>query len=171
MTQVPLTLFAWDVARATILTFKSLASMMRCALKPFTSPSPSPVWGKATESVPAVDPLTAKSHEALPKSMPQMWEAILAAIEQSWPPEGKTTDNSKSKLTPFRLELQATTCNQTVTFSSKEVKAKMELDKAMGFKASAVIKATSLGPAVEAGNNLATQEYLNANDVKFLVHV
>ena len=41
----------------------------------------------------------------------------------------------------------------------------------MGFKASAAVKAGSIGPGAEAGTNLATMEDFNANTLNFLIHV
>jgi hypothetical protein len=107
----------------------------------------------------------------VPASAPQTWHDVLGAFARIKSAEDQS-EPRRSKSLPYRLKLvSGASNNQTVTFSSKQVRSKMELDKAMGFKASAAIKATSLGPSVEAGSNLATQDDLNANDVNFLVHV
>ncbi|KAJ9640820.1 hypothetical protein H2204_003109 [Knufia peltigerae] len=92
-------------------------------------------------------------------------KSIMATAESTPPPQ-------QTKLLPYLLKLDPNARhNQTVTFSSKQVKSVLEMNNAMGFNASAAIKATSLGPGAEAGASLATSSDLGANDVNFLVHV
>lgn len=120
---------------------------------------------------PEISPMAAVVAVPSPPATSQpLMDLFAAAVERAKPSESKATSDPKPR--PYLIKLDPNSRNsQTVTFSSKQVKTKLELDKAMGLKASAAIKATSLGPTAEAGSNLATQDDMNANDVNFLVHV
>ncbi|OAL34316.1 hypothetical protein AYO20_06369 [Fonsecaea nubica] len=96
---------------------------------------------------------------------------ILATLTESLKKTSAPESPQQPKL-PYLLKLDPNARhNQTVTFSSKQVKSIVEMNNAMGFNASAAIKATSLGPGAEARSSLATRDDLNTNDVNFLVHV
>ncbi|OAG38884.1 hypothetical protein AYO21_06915 [Fonsecaea monophora] len=96
---------------------------------------------------------------------------ILATLTESLKKTSAPESPQPPKL-PYLLKLDPNARhNQTVTFSSKQVKSIVEMNNAMGFNASAAIKATSLGPGAEARSSLATRDDLNTNDVNFLVHV
>ncbi|OAP59590.1 hypothetical protein AYL99_06888 [Fonsecaea erecta] len=95
---------------------------------------------------------------------------ILAALTESL--KKTSVETPQQPKLPYLLKLDPNARhNQTVTFSSKQVKSIVEMNNAMGFNASAAIKATSLGPGAEARSSLATRDDLNTNDVNFLVHV
>ncbi|KIX97111.1 uncharacterized protein Z520_07225 [Fonsecaea multimorphosa CBS 102226] len=95
---------------------------------------------------------------------------ILAALTESL--KKTSAEAPQQPKLPYLLKLDPNARhNQTVTFSSKQVKSIVEMNNAMGFNASAAIKATSLGPGAEARSSLATRDDLNTNDVNFLVHV
>lgn len=75
---------------------------------------------------------------------------------------GKGTDQAtkvqEANKLPYELRPSAgARLNQTVLFSSNEIKSAEDIDKAIGFNASAKIKAGSIGPGVEAGSNLLPQ--------------
>ncbi|KAL6247398.1 hypothetical protein RBB50_005744 [Rhinocladiella similis] len=95
---------------------------------------------------------------------------LIAVVKEGL--KGPTAESPQQPKLPYLLKLDPNARhNQTVTFSSKQVKSVLEMNNAMGFNASAAIKATSLGPGAEAGASLATSGDLGANDVNFLVHV
>lgn len=95
---------------------------------------------------------------------------ILATLTESL--KKSTPEPPQAPKLPYLLKLDPNARhNQTVTFSSKQVKSIVEMNNAMGFNASAAIKATSLGPGADARSSLATRDDLNTNDVNFLVHV
>lgn len=80
-----------------------------------------------------------------------------------------TVDSSK-KL-PYLKPVSNKKPNQTVLFSSKQVKSATEIDMAMGSKASAAVKAASIGPGAELGSNISTSDDFKGDAVNFLVTV
>lgn len=118
----------------------------------------------------AVEPTRSNSvPKATPTQSPDMSD-ILATLTESL--KKTNAESPQQQKLPYLLKLDPNARNnQTVTFSSKQVKSIVEMNNAMGFNASAAIKATSLGPGAEARSSLATRDDLNTNDVNFLVHV
>jgi hypothetical protein len=91
----------------------------------------------------------------------------MSTLGASQPPNAQD-----SKVLPYVLKPSPSArLNQTVLFSSKQVKSAGEIDKAMGFKASAAIRAGSIGPGAEAGSNLASSDDIKLNQLNFLIHV
>ena len=80
-----------------------------------------------------------------------------------------TVDSSK-KL-PYLKPTASGRPNQTVLFSSKQVKSASEIDMAMGSKASAAVKAASIGPGAELGSNISTSDDFKGDAINFLVTV
>jgi hypothetical protein len=80
-----------------------------------------------------------------------------------------TVDSSK-KL-PYLKPTASGKPNQTVLFSSKQVKSASEIDMAMGSKASAAVKAASIGPGAELGSNISTSDDFKGDAINFLVTV
>lgn len=80
------------------------------------------------------------------------------------------TGNGPKKL-PYLKPTPSGKANQTVLFSSKQVKSATEIDQAMGSKASAAVKAASIGPGAELGSNISTSDDFKGDAVNFLVTV
>ena len=125
----------------------------------------------ATSSANSV--VSGKDSGNTPTFTAQTWSDAFTAFMERLPKSSSEASNEqKPKVLPYLLKPSPSDkCNQTVVFSSKQVKSKAEIDQAMGFNASAAIKATSMGPGAEAGSNLATKDDLEANSLNFLVHV
>ena len=94
--------------------------------------------------------------------------ALLENMSKGDAPAAKSHDN---KVLPYLKPLSSSTANQTVLFSSKQVKKVSEISDAMGFKASAAVKTGTIGPGAEVGSNLASSGDFNSNTLNFLVHV
>ncbi|KIW14581.1 hypothetical protein PV08_07365 [Exophiala spinifera] len=125
--------------------------------------------GSDSETVTASLTTTASVSNAPPKQGIDMTD-LIAVVKEGL--KTTTAESPQQPKLPYLLKLDPNARhNQTVTFSSKQVKSVLEMNNAMGFNASAAIKATSLGPGAEAGSSLATSNDLGANDVNFLVHV
>jgi hypothetical protein len=98
--------------------------------------------------------------------------ALIDHLSQSKDQTAGAAGAKDSVVLPYLLKPSpGTKMNQTVFFSSKHIKNVGETDKAMGFKASAAIKAGTIGPGAEAGSNLASTDDVKSNDLNFLVHV
>jgi hypothetical protein len=103
---------------------------------------------------------------------PQNWNDFFPALLQYMSNnEASAAKSQNTKILPYLKPSPSGKANQTVLFSSKQVKSTSEIDRAMGFKASAAVKAGSIGPGAEAGTNLASSRDFNANTLNFLVHV
>jgi hypothetical protein len=120
----------------------------------------------------AVDGTTAAKNPSLSetKTRDDFFSALLDRM--STLSGGQLQNPQDSKVLPYVLKPSPSArLNQTVLFSSKQVKTAGEIDKAMGFKASAAIKAGSIGPGAEAGSNLASSDDIKLNQLNFLIHV
>jgi hypothetical protein len=76
-----------------------------------------------------------------------------------------------AKKLPYLKPTSTKKPNQTVLFSSKQVKSATEIDMAMGSKASAAVKAASIGPGAELGSNISTSDDFKGDAINFLVTV
>lgn len=81
------------------------------------------------------------------------------------------TANTSIRKLPYMKPVSNKKPNQTVLFSSKQVKSATEIDMAMGSKASAAVKAASIGPGAELGSNISTSDDFKGDAINFLVTV
>jgi hypothetical protein len=121
-------------------------------------------------------PKDTTSDGKFPTGGPGTWDdfftALLDHLNKSKSQTAGAAGAKDSVVLPYLLKPSpGAKMNQTVFFSSKQIKNVGEIDKAMGFKASAAIKAGTIGPGAEAGSNLASTDDVKSNDLNFLVHV
>jgi hypothetical protein len=120
-------------------------------------------------------PKDTTSDKKFPTGGPGTWDEFFTALhKQLSNSKGQTAGAAgvkDSAVLPYLEPSLGAKTNQTVFFSSNQIKNVGEIDKAMGFKASAAIKAGTIGPGAETGSNLASMDDVKSNDLNFLVHV
>jgi hypothetical protein len=135
-------------------------------------PSAGPPTASAAPSTAPGAPPKPTAEPSSPADVPPRWNDLIPALfdymSKNNAQAGKAGD---SKPLPYLMPTPSGKVNQTVLFSSKQVNEISEINRAMGFKASAAVKAASVGPGAEISSNLASTDDFKGQVLNFLIHV
>ena len=129
--------------------------------------------GTSADTVTTGTATTNSSTIALPDASkpPPNWNDFFPALLEYMSKDGQASKTQNDKVLPYLKPSSSAQANQTVLFSSKQVKEVTEINEAMGFKASAAVKSGTIGPGAEVGSKLASKGDFNKNTLNFLIHV
>lgn len=136
--------------------------------KPIAEPSKAAAAPSNTPAEPSKPAAAPPKPADAPPSWNEFFPALLDYMSKNNALAGKTAD---SKSLPYLMPAPSGKVNQTVLFSSKQVSEISDINRAMGFKASAAVKAASVGPGAEVSSNLASTDDFKGSVLNFLIHV